>query len=126
MKIAVSSTGNTLESAMDQRFGRAACFIILDTETMGFESVNNGATASAGGAGISAAQAIVDKGAGALITGNVGPNAMNVLQAAKIDIFRGSSESVKENAEKYKKGLLERIDTAVAAHSGMASRGNGK
>lgn len=120
MKIAVSSTGNTLDSNMDQRFGRAAYFIVLDTETMNFEPLDNGASASTGGAGISAAQAVVDKGAGAVITGNVGPNAMNVLQAAQIDIFRGSPVSVKENIEKYKGGLLEKIDTSVAAHSGMA------
>ncbi|CAA7603297.1 Dinitrogenase iron-molybdenum cofactor [Acididesulfobacillus acetoxydans] len=119
MKIAVSSTGTTLESTMDQRFGRAANFVVVDTETMDFESLNNGAAASGGGAGISAAQTVVDKGVGAIITGNIGPNAMNVLQAAQVDIFRGSPVSVKENIAKHQKGLLERIDTSVAAHSGM-------
>ncbi len=126
MKIVISSTGNTLESAMDQRFGRAACFIVMDTDTMSFESIDNGAAASSGGAGITSAQTVVDKGVEAVITGNVGPNAMNVLKAAQIDIFKGSLVSVKENVEKFKKGLLEKVDTAVPQHFGMGFSGGRK
>lgn len=120
MKIAISSTGNTPESVMDQRFGRAAYLIIMDTETLEFESINNAASASTGGAGVASAQTIVDKGVDVLITGNVGPNAMNVLQAAQIALYRGLPISVKENTEKYQKNLLEKIETTVPAHSGMA------
>lgn len=120
MKIAISSTGNNPENAMDQRLGRAAYLIVMDTETLEFETINNDAAASAGGAGVASAQAIVDKGAEAVITGNVGPNAMNVLQAAQIAIYRGLPISVKENVAKYKQGLLEKIETTVPAHSGMA------
>ena len=88
MKIAVSSTGNTLESQLDLRFGRAASFIFVDTETMDFDAMDNSGAAAAGGAGISAAQLVADKNVGAVITGNVGPNAMNVLKAANIEIYR--------------------------------------
>lgn len=123
MRIGISSTGKTLESSLDQRFGRAAYFILIDIDTMGFEVIDNGASVSAGGAGITAAQAIVDKGVGAVITGNVGPNAMNVFKAAGIDIFRGYPIAVKENIEKYQKGLLEKVDTAVSSHFGMGLKG---
>lgn len=126
MKISISSTGKTLESLLDQRFGRAAYFIIFDTDTMNIDTIDNGASASAGGAGITSAQIIVDKGAGAVITGHVGPNAMNVLKAAGIDIFRGYPVTVKDNVEKYKKGLLEKIDTAVSSHFGMGFKGGQK
>ncbi len=119
MKIAVSATGNTLESGLDQRFGRAVSFIIVETDTMGYEALDNMAAASAGGAGISAAQSVVDKGAAAVITGNVGPNAMNVLKAANIEIYKGSATSIKENVELFKKGALEKICTTVPAHFGM-------
>jgi predicted Fe-Mo cluster-binding NifX family protein len=123
MKIAVSSTKNTLESPMDPRFGRAACFIVIDPDTMEFEAVDNGGSASSGGAGIAAAQLVTDKGVTAVITGNVGPNAMDVLKAAKIEIFRGIPNSVKENVLQFKKGALSRIDSTVPRHSGM-NRGN--
>jgi len=98
---------------------RASFFIISDTETMNFEAIDNGAAAASGGAGITSAQIVVDKEINAVITGNVGPNAMNVLKAAEIEIFRGSPVSVKENLEKFKKGLLEKIDITVPQHFGM-------
>ncbi len=119
MKVAVSSTGNTIDSQMDQRFGRAASFIIVETKTMEYEVINNAAAAASGGAGISAAQTVADKDVKAIITGNVGPNAMNVLSAAEIEIYRGNTVSVKENVEHFKKGELDRISTAVPPHSGM-------
>lgn len=126
MKIAVSATGNTLESMMDQRFGRAAFFIIVDSETMRFEAINNEAAASAGGAGITSAQTVVDKGIEAVITGNVGPNAMSVLNAAEIGIYRGASASVGENIEEFKNGMLEKIANSVPSHFGMGLAGGQK
>ena len=122
MKIAVSAKGTTIESLMDQRFGRAAFFIIVQTDDMGVEVVDNSAVAASGGAGISAAQAIADKDVEAVVTGNVGPNAMNVLKAAKIKLYKGSAESVKENVELFKKGQLVEISKTVPAHYGMGAK----
>lgn len=122
MKIAVSAKGNTMESEMDQRFGRAASFIIVDAQTMEYEAIDNTSAASSGGAGISAAQLVAEKDAEAVITGNVGPNAMNVLKAANIAIYKGSAASVKENVEQFNKGTLEKIQTNVPAHFGMGGK----
>jgi len=126
MKICVSSNGGSGDSTLDPRFGRAAYFIIADTETMELELIENAAAASGGGAGITSGQLMVDKGITAVITGNVGPNAMNVLKAANIEIYRGESVSVKENVEKFKKGLLEKISTTVPSHFGMGVREFGR
>jgi predicted Fe-Mo cluster-binding NifX family protein len=57
-----------------------------------------------------------------VITGNVGPNAMNVLRAANIDIYKGNVASVKENVELFKQGTLEKIQTNVPAHFGMGGK----
>jgi len=122
MKIAVSATGSKLDSQMDQRFGRAANFIIIETNTMEYEALDNAAVAASGGAGISAAQLVAGKDVLAVITGNVGPNAMNVLKAAKIDIYKGSAASVKENVELFEKGALETISATVPAHFGMGNK----
>ena len=123
MKVCISSSGNSLDSKMDPRFGRAAYFVIADTDTMEPEIIENSAAASGGGAGITSGQLMVDKGVTAVITGNVGPNAMNVLKAANIEIYHGVDVSVKENIAKFKKGLLEKINTTVPSHYGMGSRG---
>lgn len=126
MKICVSSTGDSIESALDPRFGRAAYFTIIDTETMDSEIIENLAAASGGGAGITSGQMMVDKNVTAVITGNMGPNAMNVLKAANIEIYRGSNTTVKENVEEFKKGLLEKIGTTVPSHYGMGAQSNQK
>lgn len=123
MKVAISATGNTLESIMDQRFGRAAFFLIVDSKTMKFEIIDNAAAASAGGAGITSAQAVVDKGIEVVITGNVGPNAMSVLNTAEISVYHGAPVSVRQNIEEYKKGVLEKIGAAVPQHFGMGVQG---
>lgn len=122
MKIAVSTTGGDFGSQMDLRFGRAASFIFVETQTMEFEAIANPGASSSGGAGISAAQMVAEKDAKAVITGNVGPNAMNVLKAAGIEIFRGSAVSVKENVEAFKKGTLDKISTTVSKHYGMGDQ----
>lgn len=119
MKVCVTANGSTLESTLDPRFGRADYFVIVDTNTMEFEPVENSAAQAAGGAGITSAQSVVDKGITVVITGNVGPNAMNVLKAGEIEIYKGLSASIKENVEKYNKGLLEKIDKTVPRHFGM-------
>ncbi len=119
MKIIVSATGKTLDSQLDLKFGRANIFILIDTATMDFEALDNTGAMASGGAGISATQMVIDKGATAVLTGNVGPNAMKVLEAANLEIYKGSAISIKENIEQLNKGLLEKISTTVAAHSGM-------
>lgn len=119
MKVCFSSNGNSLDSILDPRFGRAAYFAIADTETLEVEIIENAAATSGGGAGITSGQLMVDKEVKAVVTGNVGPNAMNVLKAAEIVLYKGLPVSIKENLENLKKGLLDRIDTTVPEHFGM-------
>lgn len=119
MKVCLSSNGNSIDSAMDPRFGRASYFVIADTETSNFEIIENAASVSGGGAGITSGQLMVDKDVKAIVTGNVGPNAMSVLKAAGIEIYRGCVVSNKENLEKFKNGSLEKIESTVPEHFGM-------
>ena len=107
MKIAVSATGNTLDSDLDARFGRAACFIVVNPEDLSFEVVENTQNLNAAqGAGIQAAKTVADKGVDAVLTGNCGPKAYAVLEQAKIPVITGVSGSIKEAVEQYKKGGL--------------------
>jgi len=107
MKIAISATGSTLDADVDPRFGRCQHFIIADTETLQFEVVENSSAAASGGAGISAAQMIVGKEIKAVLTGNCGPNAYQVLSSAEIQVVTGVSGKVKDAIESYKSGKFQ-------------------
>ena len=120
MKIIVTSTGKTLDSEIDPRFGRAACFIIIDTETMDFSVIDNENIAASGGAGISSAKVVTDAGAKAVLTGNCGPNAQRTLSAAGIKLHTGVAGTVAEAAELFKSGkLTEAAGPNVQAHFGV-------
>jgi predicted Fe-Mo cluster-binding NifX family protein len=114
MKIAVASSGKDLNSPINPRFGRCPYFLIVDTETDKFEVLENMAVQAFRGAGISAAQMVINKGVGVVIAGNFGPNALNVFQAGGIKAFGVKTEvNVKEVIESYKAGRLEEIKTST-------------
>jgi predicted Fe-Mo cluster-binding NifX family protein len=120
MKIAVSSTGDKMDSAVDPRFGRCMYFIIVDLDSMSSEAVSNQSAMASGGAGIQAAQTVIDLGVSVVITGHVGPNAFQTLNAGGIKIVTDAAGTVKEVIEKYKKGGLKETSSAtVASHAGM-------
>ena len=120
MKIAISATGKDLDCQIDPRFGRCQYFIFVDPETMEFEVADNQGLAAMGGAGVQAAQVITQKGAKALITGNLGPNAATALSASGIKVYLVPGGTVKEVAEAYKSGTLKEVSGAtVPPHFGM-------
>ncbi|MFW6114098.1 MAG: NifB/NifX family molybdenum-iron cluster-binding protein, partial [Actinomycetota bacterium] len=104
MRIAVSSSGPDLDSAVDPRFGRCAFLIFVETETMDYEAMQNSNASAGGGAGISTAQVVADKGIEAVITGNVGPNAYGVLNQAGITTHTGAAGTVRQAVESFKAG----------------------
>ena len=88
MKVAISSAGKNLESETDPRFGRCKYFLVVDTETEEFEVLPNENADRMGGAGIKTAQLVAGLELGSVITGNIGPNAFEVLNAAGVQISR--------------------------------------
>jgi len=120
MKICVTAQGNDLDSQVDPRFGRCQYFIVVDTETMKFEAIDNPNIGATGGAGVQAGQLMASKQVKAVLSGNVGPNAFQSLQQAGIDIMSGVSGSIREAIEKYKKGEFKPIQSPSAnSKSGM-------
>lgn len=125
MKIAVTSTGPALDSAVDPRFGRCAYFLIIDSDTLAFETIENSSRALGGGAGVQSAQLVAGKGASVVLTGNCGPNAFQAFGAAGIQVITGVGGNVREAVELFRSGKLSASSTPnVQAHSGIG-RGRG-
>ncbi len=124
-RVCVTSSGDTLESQIDPRFGRCAYFIIVDPETQQFQAIPNEAAMASGGAGIRAAQIVSEQDVEAVITGSVGPNAYPALQNAGITILTGASGSVKSAVDSYRAGALQEISTPGPSHIGMGGGGGG-
>ena len=106
MKLCITSTGKDIEAKIDPTLGRAAYFLIIDTDTNATEIVKNTAATQGQGAGIAAAQLVADKGADGVLTGYVGPNAFQAFRASGIKLFVGASaqDTVKEALAKFNKG----------------------
>lgn len=129
MKIVVSANGMDLDAQASPVFGRCPAYIFLDVEAadeghpLAFEAVENSALGAAGGAGIQAAQFVVERGAKAVISGNVGPNAFGVLQAANVPVYTFGGGTVRQAVEAYKAGKLAAVGGATTrAHVGMGER----
>jgi len=126
MKICITSQGESLESQVDPRFGRCQYFIIFDTETGKFEAIENSNITASGGAGIQSGQLIASKGVEVVLTGNVGPNAFQTLQAGGIKVITGISGDIKQAIEKYKNGELNSTQSpTVGSKFGMSGGGIG-
>jgi len=125
MKIAITSNGATLDAPTSPVFGRCPMVVLVETETLQFEAVENPAIAAPSGAGIQAAQLVVERGAQAVVTGNVGPNALEVFQSASVPIYLFNGGTVREAAEAFKARKLELLTVPSAQAKAGASAGQG-
>ncbi len=110
MEIAVASTGTVMASELDPRFGRARYFLIVDTDTDELLVVDNkeGVEAS-GGAGVRSAGIVADHGVEWVITGNVGPKALQGLESAGIRVAVSEPMEVSRVLQSFKKGDLKEL-----------------
>ena len=118
MKIAIPVDEKTLESNVCVSFGRTPYFLIYDVETKESVFIENSAAASTGGAGIKAAQIIVDNKADVLFTPRLGENAAEVLKLAEIKIYKTITGSAKDNIDAFIDGKLPLLDEFHAGFHG--------
>ncbi len=113
MKIAVTAKGTTLDVDVDPRFGRAPYILVVDTDTMNFEALDNSENVNAfKGAGIQAATMVADKKAEVLLTGYCGPNAFKTVQAAGMKVVNDVSGTVKEAVQAFLGGEMVYSESA--------------
>lgn len=120
MIIAMPVDDKTMETRVCTSFGRAPYFLLYNTESKTSDFIDNNAAASQGGAGIKAAQSIVDSKASALLTPRCGENAAQVIDAARIKIYKTINESIQSNIEAFNEGKLALLDDI---HPGFHSHG---
>lgn len=125
MKLCVSSTGKKLASLVDPRFGRCAHFVILDTATQQVDVISNPSASISRGAGVGAAQKIVDEGCEVVISGNMGPNAFHVLRSAGVKIYEAGDVTVEQALKQFNQGELALVDQLRRGSCGFR-RGGGR
>ena len=126
MKIGLPSDGNDLSDSFALQFGRCNYFIVYDAENQKIVSASvNTAKNAAGGAGIQAAQSLIDNQVEVVIAPQVGPNAWNVLEGAGIKIYTGIEGTLQQNIDEFNKGNLNEMKGASGFGRGMG-RGSGR
>lgn len=114
MKVAVSATGSDLNTTVDRRFGRCPWFLFVDTQSLHYEAMENSDADSASGAGTACAQLVLEKEVNAVITGQVGPNAFEVLKQGGVKIFLAPDGMVvREALTRYQNGELRQVEMKV-------------
>ncbi len=124
MKIAISSTGPTLDSTVEPRFGRCPYFLIVDPETLEFEALPNPNISLPGGAGPQSVQLVHEKGVSTVLTGSCGPNAIQAFGAINIELVTGVSGTVRTALEQFKSGKTPQ--SPIADNSAALGMGGGR
>lgn len=120
MKIAMPVNDTFVEGEVCPSFGRTPYFMVYDTETKESKFFDNEAASSQGGAGIKAAQIIVDKDINVLLTPRCGDNAAEVIGAANIEMYKVIKGSIKDNIDAFSEGKLSRLGEI---HEGFHNHG---
>ena len=121
MKIAVASKGEGLKARIDDRFGRADYFVIVDLENMKETTIENTAKDEASGAGGRAVRLLANEGVEVVVAPELGPKAVTAIKAFEMKVYKKSDFEVVEDVVKgYQEGKLEEMKVAtVEEHSGL-------
>jgi len=117
MKVAITASGEDLNSPVDRVFGRAKYFVITDPEETNVEVLENSQNVNAAhGAGIQSARQIANKSVDVVLTGNIGPNAFRALEAVPIRVFQFGSDAltVRDALTAWKEGRLQEVKAPTA------------
>jgi predicted Fe-Mo cluster-binding NifX family protein len=98
MKIAITSTGNSLESKLDQRLGRCSFFTIFDTDTNSVEFLPNPNKEAQEDAGLSSVRILASLGVKKIISGEFGLKIKGLIDRMKIQmiVLKQPEKSIKE------------------------------
>lgn len=107
MKLIIPVENNEESTKINSSLGRAPYFYFINLETQDIEFIENDAVNSSSGAGVRAAQNIINSGANILITPRCGEKAGNVLDSSDMKIYMSQGDDISKNIQLYKEGKLE-------------------
>ena len=116
MKIAIPVNEDNVNSEICMSFGRTPFFCIYDTDTKEKSFLDNSAAASAGGAGIKASNNLINEGVEIILTPRCGKNAVDVLDAGNVKIYKTINDNLDENINLY---LEEKLEILKDGHPGF-------
>ncbi|MEW5719449.1 MAG: NifB/NifX family molybdenum-iron cluster-binding protein [Chloroflexota bacterium] len=123
MKIIITTVTPNIETEVDPRFGRGAYLLVVDPATLEWQAHPNPGVNAPGGAGIKAAQFVVEQKVGAVISGDFGPNAFSALNAANVPMYVfGATRTARDVIARFNAGQLERVGTATRADGHSESK----
>ena len=109
MKIVIPANGVDLDAPTSPVFGRCETFVFVDSDTLEVEAVSNPGKDARGGAGVQAAQLILDRGAEAVAARRLGPNAFNAIQSAGVRVYVLDGATVREAVQNFQAKRLTRL-----------------
>ena len=109
MKVAVAASAPELDASIDPRFGRCGWFVVVDTETMDFETLENPGALAGTAPHKGTIHLLIGTAAEAIVAGSLGPNAIGALKAGDVKMFTAGGGTVKEAAIAAAKGELEAV-----------------
>lgn len=97
MIIAITSTGDTLESTLDPKFGRCTYIVIYNTENQTTEFIPNTHKNIEEGAGAATVDLVASKNASKIISGEFGEKIKLLLDSLKIQmiVFKQPNKKIK-------------------------------
>jgi predicted Fe-Mo cluster-binding NifX family protein len=104
MKVAITSTGNSLESKLDSRFGRCSFFVIYDTESKSVEFIPNPNKENVEGAGPASVNLIASRDAKKVVSGEFGAKVKSIFDSLQIQLI------VLDNEEKTINEIIELLN----------------
>ncbi len=122
MKIAIPTDENNIQTNVCVSFGRAPYYMFYDSDTKNTSFMDNAAASSQGGAGIKAAQSIIDSKAEVVLTPRCGNNAAEVLVAGGIKMYKSIEGSAMDNVNAFIEGKLPSL---TESHPGFHNHGRG-
>lgn len=131
MKIAVSSKGQAMQDPVDPSFGRCPGFVVYDSNSQTSTYLDNSQNQNLPqGAGIQTAQLVTKAGADVIISGQIGPKALEALSHTQVQLFATSAQTVQEAIQAWERNELQPITSSgggqPGAGQGMGRGGGGR
>lgn len=104
MRIAIASTGFSIESNISNQFGRSPYFVIYDTETKSLEFIPNPHKDKEEGAGLAAVKLVVSRNIQKILSGDFGIKIKPLLDSQKIQMI------VLKNSDKTISDIIEMLN----------------